>query len=200
MRSHNEGMGRKPGQDGRKGEPATEGVVCGEALAVLGEMPNHSVDLVYVDPPYFTERDHAGRIRGRNGSENGSDGVATAIGYSDRWQGGRAEYLDWLEKRVREMRRVLRAEAVFLLHLDWHVVHYAKVMCDRVFGDGRFVNELVWYYQTGGASRGRFSRKHDTILMYAKGPRHYFDGAAIAIPRGAGAMKRARSGIGRGSR
>ena len=94
------------------------------------------------------------------------------------------------------MRRVLKPQGVFLLHLDWHAVHYAKVMCDQIFGDAAFINELVWYYQTGGASRDRFSRKHDTILMYASGRRHYFDGKAIAIPRGAGAMKRARSGIG----
>jgi DNA modification methylase len=85
---------------------------------------------------------------------------------------------------------------VFLLHLDCHVVHYAKVLCDRIFGEDRFQNELIWYYQTGGASKDRFSRKHDTILLYSNGPRFPFDGEAIAIPRTAKAMKRARSGKG----
>ena len=69
-------------------------------------------------------------------------------------------------------------------------------MCDRIFGDERFQNELIWYYQTGGASKGRFSRKHDTILMYSNGERFYFDGEAVAIPRTPKAMKRAQCATG----
>jgi DNA modification methylase len=105
------------------------------------------------------------------------------------------EYLQWLRERVGAIRRLLKPHGVLLLHLDWHAVHYAKVMCDEVFGDeggGGFQNELIWYYQTGGASKGRFSRKHDTILFYSMSAKFYFDGKAIAIPRGAGAMKRAK--------
>jgi DNA modification methylase len=118
------------------------------------------------------------------------------LSFADRWQGGRHEYLEWLGLRIRAMKRLLAPTGVFLLHLDWHAVHYAKVLCDSIFGDDRFQNELVWYYQTGGASKGRFSRKHDTILLYSNGPTFYFDGNAIAIPRTPKAMKRARSGKG----
>ena len=108
------------------------------------------------------------------------------LGFTDRWgNGGRGEYLGWLEERVRAMKRLLKPAGVLLLHLDWHVVHYAKVMCDGIFGEERFENELIWYYQTG-ASKGRFSRKHDTILLYSHGDAFYFDGKAIAIPRTAG--------------
>lgn len=102
----------------------------------------------------------------------------------------------WLKARICAIRSLIREEGAMLLHLDWHAVHYAKVMCDGIFGQERFQNELVWYYQTGGASRGRFSRKHDTILLYSMGGRFYFDGEAVAIPRTAKAMKRARSGRG----
>jgi DNA modification methylase len=90
------------------------------------------------------------------------------------------------------MRGVLKQQGVFLLHLDWHVVHYAKVLCDKIFGEEHFQNELVWYYQTGGASKDRFSRKHDTILLYSMGDSFYFDGKAVAIPRTAKALKRAQ--------
>jgi DNA modification methylase len=86
---------------------------------------------------------------------------------------------------------LLTPRGVFLLHLDWHAVHYAKVLCDRIFGMGNFQNELIWYYQTGGASKGRFSRKHDSILFYSMGAEFYFDGKAVAIPRTEKAMKRA---------
>ena len=161
-------------------------VIVADALSFVKELPADSLNLIYIDPPFFTERMHLGTGQ--------KDPAAT---FSDRWKGGRAEYLTWLEERIRPMERVLKPGGAFLLHLDWHAVHYAKVMCDQVFGDEAFVNELIWYYQTGGASRGRFSRKHDTILLYAKaGGAFYFDGRAIAIPRTVKAMKRARSGKG----
>ena len=96
------------------------------------------------------------------------------------------------------MQRLLKPHGVFLLHLDWHAVHYAKVLCDGIFAQtgGSFQNELIWYYQTGGASKERFSRKHDTILFYANGKNFHFDGKAVAIPRGKGAMHRAKCATG----
>jgi site-specific DNA-methyltransferase (adenine-specific) len=128
----------------------------------------------------------------------GAETARVAHRFSDRWLGvnGRLGYLAWLEERVRAVRRLLKPTGVLLLHLDWHVVHYAKVMCDGIFGDEKFQNELIWYYQTGGASRDRFSRKHDTILLYSNGPSFPFNGKVIAIPRTAKAMKRAHSGKG----
>jgi DNA modification methylase len=152
---------------------------------VVADLPAKWLHLIYLDPPFFTNRDHAG---GARAVEN--------LRFQDRWHGGLHEYLAWLEQRLRAVRRILRDDGAFLLHLDWHVVHYAKVLCDGIFGQERFQNELVWYYQTGGAGRDRFSRKHDTILLYSMGDRFYFDGEAVAIPRTPKAMKRARSGRG----
>jgi DNA modification methylase len=114
------------------------------------------------------------------------------VAFTDRWAGGLTEYLAWLEVRIRALHPLLAPTGAFVLHLDWHAVHYAKVLCDQVFGEGRFQNELIWYYQTGGASKDRFSRKHDTLLLYSKGDSFYFDGKAVAIPRTPKAMKRAR--------
>ena len=161
-------------------------VAIADALPFARSLPPDSLDLIYIDPPFFTERTHL--------ATGEKDPAAT---FSDRWQGGRAAYLAWLEERIRAMHPLLKPGGVFLPHLDWHAVHYAKVMCDGIFGDAAFVNELIWYYQTGGASRGRFSRKHDTILLYAMpGAPFHFDGQAIAIPRTPKAMQRARSGKG----
>ena len=182
-------------------------VAVGDCLALTGgwKEGRGTVDLLYADPPFFTERDFSGKARKEKApnSANGSAEIARQVArdvhplrFGDRWQGGRHAYLEWLELRVRTMKDLLKPGGVFLLHLDWHAVHYAKVMCDLVFGDDRFENELIWYYQTGGASKDRFSRKHDTILFYSNGPGFYFDGAAIAIPRTPKAMKRAKSGKG----
>jgi len=165
---------------------------AGAALEVADSLASSSIDMVYIDPPYFTNREHQGVSRHAE-----SAAIADhALRFSDRWAGGAEGYLAWLELQLRAMNRVLRPNGSLLLHLDWHIVHYAKVLCDTVFGPEAFQNELVWYYQTGGASRGRFSRKHDTILFYAMGPDFYFDGKAIAIPRTPKSMKRAHSGRG----
>jgi DNA modification methylase len=169
-------------------------IFLGDCLDLAGKVKG-GVDLVYADPPYFTRRVHQ--------SENRAKDEGGRLHFEDRWKGeedgeaaGRREYLKWLRPRIEAMRDALKPGGVFLLHLDWHAVHYAKVMCDEIFGDAHFQNELIWHYQTGGASKGRFSRKHDTILFYSRGKKFYFDGKAIAIPRGAGAMKRAQCATG----
>jgi DNA modification methylase len=151
--------------------------------------PAGSLDLVYADPPFFTNREFAGAHR---------DGSGQKLTFADRWAGpdGRNLYLSWLEERIRAFRPLLTPTGIFLLHLDWHVVHYAKVLCDTIFGEDNFQNELIWYYQTGGASKDRFSRKHDTILLYSNGPTFPFDGKSIAIPRTPKAMKRAQCATG----
>jgi site-specific DNA-methyltransferase (adenine-specific) len=166
-------------------------VLLGDCLDIAGGWPAGNVDFIYVDPPFFTNREQ--RSEATSGTGEAS---AEVLRFADQWQGGLSGYLRWLESRIRAMRRLLKPTGVFLLHLDWHAVHYAKVLCDGIFGPpgggGGFQNELIWYYQTGGAGKGRFSRKHDTILLYANGARFHFDGRAVAIPRASGAMRRAQ--------
>jgi site-specific DNA-methyltransferase (adenine-specific) len=155
-------------------------VLLADALIIAPLCPRNSVDLIYADPPFFTNRKQTGGTRS-----------SVPLSFSDSWQGGLHEYLAWLELRIRAMHSLLAPRGVFLLHLDWHAVHYAKVLCDNIFGSAHFQNELIWYYQTGGVSKDRFSRKHDTILLYSMADRFHFDGKSVAIPRTPKAMKRA---------
>jgi site-specific DNA-methyltransferase (adenine-specific)/adenine-specific DNA-methyltransferase len=166
-------------------------------LNVAAGIPAGAIDLIYADPPFFTKREQKGNTeRQTRNARRVQGGKPSELSFEDRWQGGRHEYLAWLEARVRAMRGLLKPGGVFLLHLDWHAVHYAKVMCDVVFGEAQFQNELIWYYQTGGASKDRFSRKHDNILVYSMGETFYFNGHAVAIPRTPKAMKRAQCATG----
>ncbi len=160
-------------------------VEVADCLDFAKALPQASLDLIYLDPPYFTGKQF-------NQRPGAGAGEARASGFDDRWRGGRQEYLAFLAPRLAAVRTCLKPQGVFLLHLDWHVVHYAKVLCDELFGEDAFQNELIWYYQTGGASARRFSRKHDTILFYAVGPDYYFNGQAVAIPRTPKALHRAR--------
>jgi site-specific DNA-methyltransferase (adenine-specific) len=65
------------------------------------------------------------------------------------------------------------------LHLDWHMSAHARLICDRVFGEENFLNEIIWAYDFGGRARDRWAAKHDNILWYAKGPTHTFNRDAI---------------------
>ncbi len=133
-------------------------IVCGDCIDVMRLLPEESFDFIYIDPPYFTEKEfylHTG-----NRYENHS--------FTDNWAGGLKEYLDWLEERLNLIYKMLKPEAVFFLHLDWHAVHYVKVILDKIFGYNNFQNEYIWYYSGGGASKTRFARKHDNILFYSK--------------------------------
>ncbi len=128
--------------------------MLGDGLTALSAVPDGALDAVYLDPPFFT----------------GAEQVSDCGRFDDRWPTLEA-YLGWLRPWIAESQRALAAAGWFWLHLDWHAVHYAKVMADEVFGRQNFRNEIVWAY--GGRrmpSTQRFNQKHDILLLYAKSP------------------------------
>ena len=148
-------------------------LILGDNLEVLKEIPSESIDLVYVDPPFFSNR-HYEVIWGDEGE------VAS---FNDRWSGGINHYIGWLYERVEELYRVLKSTGSFYLHCDWHANAYIRVhILDKIFGDKNFVNEIVWCYGSGGASPKRFSRKHDTIFFYTKNEKYYFNTDEVREP------------------
>ncbi len=127
---------------------------CGDNLDVMRRLPDGCCHLIYADPPFCT-----GGVRRMPESEHDFD---------DRWSGGVAEFLAFLDPRLREMRRLLAPSGSLYLHLDWRTVHYAKCRLDEIFGAAHFLNEIVWTYRTGGTSQRWFARKHDSLLLYAR--------------------------------
>jgi len=163
-------------------DPAGGGVLLAPALEVLGRLPEGSVDLIYVDPPFGTGqtrrldsiRTGAGeRTRRGFGERTYRYEVSSSIAYRDDMP--LEEYLGFLETHLREAHRVLRDDGSLYLHLDFHSAHHARLLLDDVFGPERFLNEIVWAYDYGGRPRDRWPRKHDTILWYAKGERWTFN-------------------------
>lgn len=149
---------------------------CDDNLHRLTQIPTESVDLIYLDPPFFSNRMYE-VIWGDE---------AEVRSFEDRWEGGIQVYTDWMRERMIEAHRVLKPTGTIYLHCDWHASHYLKVMMDGIFGANNFQNEIAWCYNTGGKSRKRWARKHDTILFYSKGPSWYFDGKAVGIARETG--------------
>jgi len=131
---------------------------CGDNLEILATLEKESVDLIYIDPPFFSNR-HYEIIWGDE---------AEIRSFEDRWEGGINVYIEWMKGRVMELHRVLKPAGSMYLHCDWHAGHYLKVMMDEIFRASNFQNEIIWSYRTGGISKKRWGRKHDTILFYTK--------------------------------
>lgn len=131
---------------------------CDDNLARLSSLPSESVDLIYLDPPFFSNRFYE-VIWGDE---------AEVRSFEDRWDGGIQVYVDWMRHRVREMHRVLKRSGSIYLHCDPHASHYLKVLLDEIFGIGNFRNEIVWRRTGAHGKARRFSPIHDTILYYAK--------------------------------
>jgi DNA modification methylase len=160
-------------------------LICGDNLNALDDLIKEDikVDLIYLDPPFFSNR-HYEVIWGDE---------AEVRSFKDRWEGGINVYIEWMKERVSKMYDVLKNTGSFYLHCDWHASHYLKVMIDEIFGYNNFQNEVIWYYQTGGASNRRYSRKHDTILFYSKTDKWSFNSDAIKIRRTEKSLKRAEN-------
>jgi len=136
----------------------------GDNLHVMRQLPSKSIDLIYIDPPFFSGRNYNVIFGDKNEVRS----------FSDIWEGGMPGYLIWLNARLYEMKRLLKDTGSIFVHLDWHASHYVKVEMDKIFGADRFVNEIVWYYSNKITdSRKRiFQRSHDVILFYSKTDDH----------------------------
>jgi site-specific DNA-methyltransferase (adenine-specific) len=131
---------------------------------VLGQhVGPRSAQLVYLDPPFGVGASFGARAR------EGGWRARGRVAYEDRWPSIDA-YLAWVEPRLEAVRDVLAADGTMWLHLDHRAVHGAKLACDRVFGAGAFLGEIVWLTGNGarGARRGP-SVTHQTLLLYAGG-------------------------------
>ena len=102
--------------------------------------------------------------------------------FSDRFA-GRQDFLNLLRPALENAKALLRDSGSLFLHLDSRMSAHARLLCDEVFGESNFVNEIIWAYQTGGRTMKRFSRKHDVILFYRKSRAQYFDITAVPLPR-----------------
>ena len=134
-------------------------IYCGDCKSVLAGFPEKSVDLIYADPPFFSNR-HYEVVWG--------DGYELRA-FEDRWKGGIENYTAWMEDRIRECHRVLKETGSFYLHCDFHANAHLRISLDRVFGKGNFRAEIVWNKGFRGTERRQnWQQSHDTIFFYTK--------------------------------
>lgn len=153
----------------------------GDNLAVVTAMPDASVDLIYIDPPFNTgKRQTRTRLRTTRVDDGTGDRVGfkgasykTEVLAAESFADAFDDYLGFLVPRLREAHRLLAPTGSFFLHIDPRESHYCKVALDTIFGRECFMNEIVWSYDYGARSKTRWPAKHDVILWYAKDPAHY---------------------------
>ena len=166
---------------------ADKTIWTGDNLDILRGLNSETVDLIYLDPPFNSNRHYAAPVGSKAAGAAFKDtwtlsdldvawtgliddeqpAVANLLHAASLTHGkGMQSYLTMMAVRLLEMRRVLKGTGSIYLHCDPTASHYLKLLMDAVFGPGRFQNEIVWYYSGGGASTQRFARKHDTLLFY----------------------------------
>jgi site-specific DNA-methyltransferase (adenine-specific) len=158
-------------------------VIHGNNIDVLATLPDESVTLIYIDPPFNTGREQTrSKVTSTPAAEDSTSGLLGFKGksyertrselmkYDDRFE----DYWAFLEPRLREAWRLLADDGTLYVHLDFREAHYAKVLLDALFGRDCFLNEIIWAYDYGGKSKNKWPAKHDTILVYVKTPKNYY--------------------------
>ena len=154
-------------------------IYFGDNLPILKSMPSESLDLVYIDPPFNTQKQQARTqirtARDPNGDRVGFKGTTyktEQVGtksYSDSFD----DYEGFIRPRLEEAYRILTPTGSLYFHIDYREVHYCKIWLDQIFGRACFMNEIIWAYDYGGKPKTKWPAKHDNILFYVKDPAHY---------------------------
>jgi site-specific DNA-methyltransferase (adenine-specific) len=137
----------------------TRVVYCGDNLTQLRKIPDGAVDLIYIDPPFNSNRDYEvfwGETKEKRAFE-------------DRHASTQA-YIEFMRPRCVELARVLKKTGSFYFHCDWHASHYIKVMLDQILGENNFQSEIIWRRTLAkGLAFTGFPNNHDTVFYYGGG-------------------------------
>ena len=141
-------------------------LILGDNLEILKSLPSESIDLIYLDPPFFSNRNYE-VIWGDKGEIRS---------FEDRWAGGIDHYISWLKERVAEIHRLLKPTGSLYLHCDHHANAYIRVyILDKLFGNNNFRNEIVWHYRRWTGKSKRFQQLYDSIFFYIKTEGYIFN-------------------------
>jgi DNA modification methylase len=131
----------------KKDEIINNNYYIGDNIALLNKLKDETINLIYFDPPYNTGRHF--------------------YDFDDKFK-NKDEYIQFIKLRIRECYRVLKNTGTMVIHIEPKISHYFRLICDEIFGDNNFRNEIVW--QTGGNAKNKYklNRFHDTIIVYSK--------------------------------
>jgi len=160
-------------------------LIYGDNLLAIGSLlagsdenrsVRNKVNLIYIDPPYDSKADYRRKIELPGASIQQLPNVIEQFAYTDTWSEGTASYLRMITPRLYLMKELLAHNGSIVVHLDWHVCHYVRMVLDEVFGKSNFVNEIVWYYYNKMQGNvNHFAKNHDVLLWYRAGDDYTFN-------------------------
>ena len=143
----------------------TRVIYCGDNLEQLKKLPENCVDLIYIDPPFNSNRNYEvfwGETKEKRA-------------FDDRHASTQA-YIEFMRPRCLELHRVLKSTGSFYFHCDWHASHYVKIMLDQIFGENQFHTEIIWKRTSAkGLAFRSFPNNHDIIFYYTKNADYVFN-------------------------
>ena len=177
------------------GKPSENLVIRGECISACAYLKEQGikVDLVYIDPPFASGADYAKKVYLRRNPKL-AEKIAAAEQemdidelkafeekmYGDIWQ--KEDYLNWMYENLLAIKSIMSETASIYVHLDTKIGHYVKILLDEIFGEDKFINEIIWHYEDKFATGGkRLDKNHDTIFLYSNDEDYIFN--PIIIPK-----------------
>ena len=154
-------------------------IIFGDNLPILKTIPDNSIELIYIDPPFNTgkiqSRSQMRTTRSKEGDRIGFKGqrYTTEVIGSKAFVDQFDDFIGFIRPRLEEAYRILSNEGTLYFHIDYREVHYCKVLLDQIFDRENFLNEIIWAYDYGGRPKNRWPAKHDNILVYVKNSHNY---------------------------
>jgi len=184
------------------GEPDKNGwlnkIFWGDNLQVMSHLLKDyrgKIDLIYIDPPFDSKADYKKKVKIKGLDALSDSSVFEDKQYGDIWTND--EYLQFMYERIVILRELLSDNGSIFVHCDYRVTHLLRLILEEVFGKSNYVNEIIWGYATGGASKEFFGRKHDTIHYLRKNVDSYtFNPNDVREKRTEKSLKRAQNPAG----
>jgi site-specific DNA-methyltransferase (adenine-specific) len=135
----------------------------GDCLDLLQQIPDESIDLIYMDPPFFTGKVHRLKTRDRT----------REFSYDDLWRGHK-KYTWFLSQRITEMKRVLKKTGSIFVHCDNNATHIIRALLNNVFGLNQFRSEIIWFYRRWSNAKKGLLPAHQTVYFYSRSDQYKF--------------------------
>ena len=138
----------------------------GDNLEIMAKFQEGSVDFIYADPPFFSNKQYEVIWKDK----------AEVRSFEDRWEGGIEHYITWMEPRLRECYKILKNTGSMYLHCDYHADAHLRILMDKIFGSDRFLAEIIWNKGFRGTEqKDNYQHAHDTILVYTKSKKYVWN-------------------------
>jgi len=178
---------------GRQLKGWTNKLIWGDNKLILSSLANGPIreeienegglKLIYIDPPFAVGSDFGFEIQVGEETAEKKQSVIEEIAYNDTWGKGISSYMSMMYERLKLMYNLLSNDGIIYVHVDSRVIHYLRLILDDLFGSDKFLNEIIWSYESGGIPQRNFSKKHDNILVYRKSDKYCFSYENASFPR-----------------